>query len=72
MVHRAEGWRFSCEYDRELYDPATVALLLEQFQEVLQQVTRDPQTRLQDVSLPAKARGTLAEGTPGRFVSTVQ
>ncbi len=69
MVERAEGWRFSCEYDRELYKPQTVQLLIEQFVSVLEQATENPRRPLEEVELPKGAATPLPEGTPGHYIA---
>jgi thioesterase domain-containing protein len=42
LVERAEGWRASCEYNSDLYDPTTIRLLLRQFQGLLEGIVADP------------------------------
>ena len=51
MVRRADGWRFSCEYDRELYAPQTVELLLDQYAAILDTVTLQPDLPLASIPL---------------------
>ena len=42
MVERAEGWRFSCEYSPDEYEPDTIGGLLQEFQGLLSEVAADP------------------------------
>jgi thioesterase domain-containing protein/acyl carrier protein len=53
MVERADGWRASCEYNTDLYEPATVVRLLARFRTLLEGVAADPERRISQ--LPAKS-----------------
>jgi thioesterase domain-containing protein/aryl carrier-like protein len=44
MVERPEGWRLSCEYDRALFDGATVTALLERLVAMMRAAVVDPRT----------------------------
>lgn len=46
MVQRDEGWRVSCEYSPDEYEPEAVRSLLDQFREILELVAADPRRRL--------------------------
>ncbi|RFB75517.1 non-ribosomal peptide synthetase [Methylovirgula sp. 4M-Z18] len=41
MVERDEGWRLSCEYNTDLFAPATIAGLLDRFHIILREIVRD-------------------------------
>jgi thioesterase domain-containing protein/acyl carrier protein len=51
MVERPEGWRASCEYNGDLYTPATIESILRRFQTLLGSVTIDPDRSLADLPL---------------------
>jgi thioesterase domain-containing protein len=53
MVERADGWRWSCEYNTNLYEPATVTGMLRQFQALLEAVVATPSARIADLPMPA-------------------
>lgn len=53
MVERANGWRASCEYNTDLYEPATVVRLLARFRALLEGVAADPERRISQ--LPAES-----------------
>lgn len=59
MVERPEGWRFSCEYNTDLFAPSTIASLLERYRMVLEQVTADSDASL-DSLLPDARRAPAA------------
>jgi thioesterase domain-containing protein len=42
MVERAEGWRLSCEYNTDLYEPATVEQMLTHFRSILHSIADNP------------------------------
>ncbi len=42
MVERKEGWRFSCEYNTDLYDATTISRLLAEFQTILHGIAANP------------------------------
>lgn len=42
MVERADGWRASCDFARDLYDPQTAQRLLEHFETFLDAATTSP------------------------------
>src|SRR5579859_7539241 len=46
MVERPEGWRFSCEYNTDLFEEATVLRMISHFQSLMKAVIAEPQSRL--------------------------
>ncbi len=58
LIWRDEGWRMSCEADRDFYDSSTVQELLEGWRTCLEALVTSPDLRLADCSaLPALPRG---------------
>jgi len=51
MVERPEGWRLSCEYDRDLFRKATVEAMIGRFAVLLTHLVADPSQRISDVPL---------------------
>jgi non-ribosomal peptide synthetase component F/thioesterase domain-containing protein len=51
MVERPEGWRLSCEYDRDLFRKATVEEMIGRFAVLLTHLVADPSQRISDVPL---------------------
>lgn len=49
MVERVDGWRASCEYNRDLYDASTVERMLAQYQLVLEAVAFDPNRKIAEL-----------------------
>jgi amino acid adenylation domain-containing protein len=50
MVERGEGWRFSCEYDIDLYEGETIVRLLALFEAVLLGAIRNPRLPIGDLA----------------------
>jgi thioesterase domain-containing protein len=48
LIWRDEGWRMSCEADRDLYEPSTVQALLEGWRTCLETLVASPELRLAD------------------------
>ena len=46
MVERPEGWRISCEYNTDLFEPATVQRLVEHFRNLMLSAIVDPAASL--------------------------
>jgi amino acid adenylation domain-containing protein len=60
MVERADGWRASCDFARDLFDRSTALRLLRHFEVVLEQIAANPDLRLSQVGiLDAPERDTL-------------
>lgn len=59
MIRRAEGWRISCEADTDLYDEASVDVLLSHWRAGLDALVQAPDERLSDCEIlrriPARA-----------------
>ncbi len=50
---RSERIRLACEYKRDLFDTATIDLLLNAYSSTLQSLVLDPSVRVDDVEIPA-------------------
>lgn len=59
MVRRSDGWRLSCEYNCDLYEPATVNRLISQMRHILQEAGANPNRRISEFSFSEDA-GELA------------
>ncbi|HEV2206409.1 MAG TPA: condensation domain-containing protein [Candidatus Acidoferrales bacterium] len=55
MVRRSDGWRLSCEYNSDLYEPETINHLISQMQEILQQAKENPNRRISELSFADRA-----------------
>jgi amino acid adenylation domain-containing protein len=51
MVERADGWRASCDFARDLFDRSTALRLLRHFEVVLEQIAANPDLRLSQIAL---------------------
>jgi len=51
MVERADGWRASCEYNTDLYDGATIRVLLSRFETLLADICANPDRRISELAL---------------------
>jgi thioesterase domain-containing protein/acyl carrier protein len=51
MVERVEGWRWSCEFNTDLYSPETVERMLDSFQGFLRAIVENPERRVADFQL---------------------
>ncbi|HEX5423597.1 MAG TPA: condensation domain-containing protein, partial [Candidatus Acidoferrales bacterium] len=52
MVRRSDGWRLSCEYNSDLYEPATVNRLISQMRHILEEAGANPNRRISQFSFP--------------------
>ncbi|MGB0465982.1 MAG: non-ribosomal peptide synthetase [Pontibacterium sp.] len=59
MVERPEGWRFSCEYNRGLFEGETVERFLGHLENLFKAVTAQPGQRLSEFPLLAQAEQQL-------------
>jgi amino acid adenylation domain-containing protein len=55
MVERPEGWRFSCEYNTDIFDDGTIAGLLERFRILLHAIIADPSQTVAHLPLLSEA-----------------
>ena len=46
MVERPEGWRISCEYNTDLFEPATVERMIDHFRNLMLSATDAPDERI--------------------------
>jgi thioesterase domain-containing protein/acyl carrier protein len=51
MVERVEGWRWSCEFNTDLYSPETVERMLDSFQGFLRAIVENPERWVADFQL---------------------
>lgn len=56
MVRRSDGWRLSCEYNSDLYEPETINRLIFHTQSILQQAAENPSRRVSEFSFAERAR----------------
>jgi hypothetical protein len=66
MVQRSDGWRLSCEYDCELYEPMTVNRMIGQLRNLLQEIAANPQRKLSEFTFPANIGDALPPFVPRR------
>jgi amino acid adenylation domain-containing protein len=59
MVERPDGWRFSCEYNTDLFHPQTVTALLGRYAVLLASVTEAPETPLSALPIMDRAEREL-------------
>lgn len=60
MVERADGWRASCDFARDLFDRTTALRLLRHFEVLLEQIAANPDLRLSQITiLDVPERATL-------------
>ncbi len=58
LVMRTEGWRLSCEYNTDLFEPSTIGGLLDNYRGTLERVAGNPDQRISELQLalvPAKS-----------------
>jgi thioesterase domain-containing protein len=65
MVERIEGWRWSCEYNTDLYSKNTIERVLANFQKLLQAAIENPERSVEDLqgSVARAAHTTLEDKT---------
>lgn len=60
MVERPDGWRFSCQYNTDQFEPETAPRLLRYVQRVLENVVEQPESRISALKLlDSDERGRL-------------
>lgn len=59
MVERPDGWRFSCQYNTDQFEAATVDRMLGYVQSVLESSVADPQRRVSELTLCAPGETRL-------------
>ncbi len=59
MVERVEGWRWSCEYNTDLYAPETVKKMLSGFEALLGAVLENPDRRIREFPTVSGTRDGL-------------
>jgi Condensation domain len=64
MVQRSDGWRLSCEYDRDMYDAATVNRMIGQLRHLFQEIVDNPNRRLSEFGFPQDVGDTLPPFAP--------
>ncbi len=61
MVRRSDGWRLSCEYNCDLYEPATVNRLIAQMRHLLEEIMTNPNRRISEFSFPENSSAGVPE-----------
>ncbi len=63
MVERPDGWRFSCQYNTDQFEAATVERMIGYFQSCLESGVADPRRRVSELNLcaPGEARLLLSK-----------
>jgi len=51
MVERPDGWRFSCQYNTDQFEPETAPRLLRYVQRILENVVEQPESRISALKL---------------------
>ncbi|MGA2844507.1 MAG: condensation domain-containing protein [Candidatus Acidiferrales bacterium] len=70
MVQRADGWRFSCEYNYDLYDAASVNCMLGQMRSLFEQIVKSPDRRISEFTFPDNLGDPIPPFTPYTKLST--
>lgn len=66
MVRRSDGWRLSCEYNTDLYEPEAISRLLAELRGLFWQIPLQPEQRLSQFRYAADAPEPLPEFVPRR------
>jgi hypothetical protein len=64
MVQRADGWRFSCEYNCDLYEASTVNMLISQVRSIFEQIAALPSSRISTLSFTNERKESLPPSAP--------
>jgi Condensation domain len=64
MVERSDGWRLSCEYNCDLYDPASVSRMLGQLRNLFEEIVANPDRRISEFSFPESVGDPLPNFVP--------
>jgi Condensation domain len=64
MVQRSDGWRLSCEYDRDMYEAATVNRMLGQLRHLLTEIAANPARKISEFEFPDDAGEPLPAFVP--------
>lgn len=64
MVRRSDGWRLSCEYNTDLYEPETISRLLAELRGLFRQIPLHPEQRLSQFRYAADVSEPLPEFVP--------
>jgi hypothetical protein len=70
MVQRADGWRFSCEYNYDLYDAASVNCMLGQMRNLFEQIVKIPDRRISEFTFPDNLGDPIPPFTPHTKLSS--
>jgi hypothetical protein len=70
MVQRADGWRFSCEYNYDLYDAASVNRMLGQMRDLFEQIVKTPDRRISEFTFPDNVGDPVPPFTPHTKLSS--
>jgi Condensation domain len=70
MVQRSDGWRLSCEYNCDMYEPVTINRMIGQLRHVLVQIAANPYLKLSEFQFPDDAGDPLPPFVPRSTYST--
>jgi len=65
MVERPDGWRFSCQFNTDQFEPETANRLLRYFQSALESAVERPTSRVSDLRL---AHPALSDAAAARLI----
>ena len=64
MVERSDGWRLSCEYDCDMYDPIRVNRMIGQLRHLFAEIAENPNRRISQFEFPEDAGDPLPPFVP--------
>jgi hypothetical protein len=74
MVQRTDGWRLSCEYNCDLYDPTSVSRMLGQLRNLFEEIIQNPERRISEFPFPENVGDPVPNFVPRlhRLADTVK
>jgi Condensation domain len=74
MVQRTDGWRLSCEYNCDLYDPTSVSRMLGQLRNIFEEIIQNPERRISEFPFPENVGDPVPNFVPRlhRLADTVK
>lgn len=70
MVQRSDGWRLSCEYDRDMYEASNVNRMIGQLRHLFVQIAASPNRKISQFQFPTDAGDPLPAFVPRANVAT--
>jgi hypothetical protein len=64
MVQRSDGWRLSCEYDCDMYDPANINRMIGQLRDLFVQIAANPNRKISEFQFAEDAGDPLPAFVP--------